>query len=206
MKHLFHITIFLTFNLKGQIARVDTSIYRPLSFKCIEEIDSLYQVDQTHDTSMVLTASQSYRAIEEIFLLTKKANKWSARYFYRNSKRSQFFSETKVASESFEEFWKSLKSDNLIYMPTEVRDSSGEVVDLYVLHGIYYHFRIFTKENLKEYVYQSPETYMKKFPNEIVYNNIVSIIKKIYSFYGATYPYKNLRITKLAKVRQTIGI
>jgi hypothetical protein len=187
MKHLLYVFLFFSSNVSAQA----NSSFKQLTFKDLPEIASIYEISNRPDSSVLLIILNVPEARRELFVLTKQNDNWSSGYFVKNEKTDSIYRELEIKSEHDSYLWKSLRMKHFFTIPNsnEIKDAAGQPITLDVRDGVSYHFKILTSDGQREFAYQSPEIFMREYPGEPAYRNVVALIRLVYSFCGIIYRY-----------------
>jgi hypothetical protein len=163
-------------------------------------LDSQYHLGMDYTFEFRLKQYYLQSNFDNVFVLTQKRGKWTARYFDRNNNTHDqlVFTERAVDQSSVNQLWQLLVKNEVLTLPSQsfVADRlMGYEVDttnlpyanmrrLDVTDGATYEFSLLSPTQQRHYSYGCPQTYLKHFSNVKELFQAVMLITLIEKFLG----------------------
>jgi hypothetical protein len=178
----------------------DTSTPTTCGMQYDKSLDSQYRLGLDYTFEFRLRQYHLENNFDNVFVLTLKQGKWSARYFDRNNgiHGRIVFTERVVDQSPVNQLWQLLVQNEVLTLPSQVALSErlvSYIVDtsslhypnmkyLYVTDGVAYEFSLQTPTQQRHYSYRCPQAYLSQFGNVKELFQAVMLITLIKKFLG----------------------
>jgi hypothetical protein len=156
-------------------------------------IDSTFKLDNSFDFQLRFWTFPSLEDYTSIFILSKKNNHWTARFFEFRKLVINKITEISVNQNKLDGLWEKLNKNQILTLPnqwdlrdkfvkfssdtTEALYSEGNERRIAMTDGVQYIFELSTQIKKRSYSYHCPKSYLTHFANvEELYRAFVLII------------------------------
>ncbi len=164
----------------------DTS-FRVYSHSLFTVIDSTFQLTKNPEFEIRFWTQFAKTMKRQLFVLSlSKGGIWSGRLFEKTYKDIDTLVEKQVDQSNLKSLWKELRRNNIQELPdeNEIRDKSGEEINLRVFHGITVVCELISKQSKRSYRYYAPKSHSDEFKYIKEYKSVVRITSAIFKYCG----------------------
>ncbi|RYF83119.1 MAG: hypothetical protein EON98_10640 [Chitinophagaceae bacterium] len=147
-------------------------------------VDSLFNLSKEVDFELRLSVNPDLLPDRELFVLSLKDDKWSFLYFEFSRDDTIFTWKEHSSAKDASGLWLCIKASNALNLRSqdELRGKEGNNLQLDLLDGVTYEFKLTNKKGKRQYYYRCPNALLKKYPEVKEFKQAAYIIESFYNF------------------------
>jgi len=160
----------------------------------LPELDSVFHLNNNPDFTFRVWIDVYLQMRKQVFILSLKDGKWSARFFVYGWKvkpgtdtlDGKEYLEIKAPEDKIPDLLKGLEKNNYLDIPESetLRDRKGKLAHQYVLDGTFYCFELISANSKRLYSYHCPGVDKKAYPYIKTFKQVLNIIGLVHKYFG----------------------